>query len=146
MKASTFQEGPSMNLDPASFLADPELIRALSQHATPVPCEAERLLFHQDDPAVGVYILHEGSISLSMISPSGQSLVNVQALVGSLLGLPALISNKPYSLTAVAHAGSQVSFVSRAEFIALMQSDPQLSFKILKILAAEVRSARRAVD
>ena len=133
-----------MQLDPASFTADPELIQALSRHATPVPCETDRLLFNQDDPSVGIYILEEGSASLSMVSSTGQSLIHVQAIPGSLLGLPGLISNQPYSLTAVARAGARVSFVSRDDFTALMQSDPRLSFKILQVLAAEVRSARKA--
>jgi len=135
-----------MQLDPASFVADPELIRALSERASPVPCETDRLLFNQDDPASGVYILHEGSGLLTMVSQSGETLFNVKALPGSLLGLPGLISNQPYSLTAVAQAGAQVSFVSRAEFSAMISSDPQLFFKILQVLAAEVRSARLAMN
>lgn len=132
-----------MQLDPASFVADPKLIRALSERATPVPCETERLLFHQDDPAVGVYILHEGSASLSMISSTGQSLFHAQAMPGSLLGLPGTISNQPYSLTVVAQPGARVSFISHADFTSLMASDPRLAFEILQVLASEVRSARK---
>ena len=133
-----------MQLDPASFVADPELIRALSERATPVACETDRLLFKQDDPAVGIYILHDGTASLNMVSSTGQSLIQVQAMPGSLLGLPGVISDQPYSLTAIASAGARVSFVARDDFKALMNSDPRLSFKMLQVLAAEVRSARKA--
>ncbi len=132
-------------LDPSAFLADPELIDALDAHATPVPCETSRVLFRQDDPSVGLYILHEGVATLSMISPDGHSLFAVQAMPGSLLGLPGLVSGQPYSLSATVCAGSRVSFVSRDEFIALMQADPLLSIKILQVLAAEVHSARKAL-
>jgi CRP-like cAMP-binding protein len=38
-----------------------------------------------------------------------------------------------------------VSYVSRDDFAALMRTDPQLSLKILQVLAAEVSSARRAL-
>ncbi|MGH9560418.1 MAG: Crp/Fnr family transcriptional regulator [Terracidiphilus sp.] len=138
-------KGPFVPLDPAAFLADPELIRALSKHATPFVCEADRLLFHQNDPAVGLYILHEGTVTLSMSSERGEPIFFVRAKGGSLLGLPGLVGNQPYSLTAVACAGAQVSFLARTEFAAIMQSDPALSFKILQVLAAEVRSARRAI-
>ena len=48
MKASTPQGKPFMQLDPDSFVADPELIRVLSERAVPVPCDTDRLLFHQD--------------------------------------------------------------------------------------------------
>ena len=136
---------PLVQLDPAAFLADPELIRALAARSTAVPCESDRILFRQDEPPVGLYILHQGVATLSMTSRDGKSLLAVQALPGSLLGLPGLIGNQPYSLSATAGAGSQVSFVSRDDFTALMHADPFLSLKILQVLAAEVRSARKAL-
>jgi len=134
-----------MHLDPTAFVADPELIRALDARSTPLRCDTDRLLFRQDEPSVGIYILHEGGATLTMNSPSGQQLFSVQVMAGSLLGLPGLIGNQPYSLSAVARAGARVSFVSRAEFTALMQADPLLSIKILRVLAAEVRTARKAL-
>ena len=134
-----------MQLDPTAFLADPELIRALSEHATPIVCDTDRILFQQDDPAAGLYILHKGEATISMTSQQGQTVLSVAAKDGSLLGLPGLISNQPYSLTAVARAGARVSFLGRSEFTTLMESNPPLAFKILQVLAAEVRSARNAL-
>src|SRR5208283_4492451 len=109
MKLSLPQERPLVLLDPTAFLADPELIRALNDHATPIVCDTDRILFHQDDPPVGLYILLEGEATLSMASQQGQAILSVGAKDGSLLGLPGLISNQPYSLSAVARAGAQVS-------------------------------------
>ena len=134
-----------MQLDPTAFLADPELIRALSEHATPIVCDTDRILFQQDAPAAGLYILHKGEATISMTSQQGQTVLSVAAKDGSLLGLPGLVSNQPYSLTAVARAGARVSFLGRTEFTTLMESNPPLAFKILQILAAEVRSARNAL-
>jgi CRP-like cAMP-binding protein len=145
MKVSTPPGRPFVQLDPSAFLADPELIRALDARSTPVPCESDRVLFRQGDPPVGLYILHQGAVTLSMVSDDGKSLFAVQAQPGSLLGLPGLVSSEPYSLSATAGAGSQVNLVSRGEFTALMDADPALSLKILQVLAAEVRSARRAL-
>ena len=145
MRDGKSQEIPHMEFDPTTFVADPELICALDARSTPIPCDTDRLLFRQDEPPVGVYILHEGEAVLSMDAPSGQQLFSVRAPAGSLLGLPGLIGNQPYSLSAIACAGARVSFVSRAQFTSLMQADPLLSLKILQVLAAEVRTARRAL-
>jgi CRP/FNR family cyclic AMP-dependent transcriptional regulator len=142
----SFQERPSVQPDSSAFVADPELIRALETRATPVKCDADGVLFKQDDPAVGVYILQEGAATLTMTSHDGQLIFSVNAVPGSLLGLPALVSDKPYSLTATALAGAKVSFVSREHFLALVQSDPQLSLRMLQVLAAEVRTARQALN
>lgn len=145
MKKSTSLGVPHVQLDPDAFVADPELLRALSGRATLVPCPSDGVLFRQDEPSVGVFILHDGTVTLSMMSGDGHSLFAVQAKPGSILGLPGSISNQPYTLSATARAGAKVSFVSNADLIALMQSDPALSLKMLEVLAAEVRSARKAI-
>jgi CRP-like cAMP-binding protein len=145
MKSTFAQERSLVQLDPTAFLADPELLRTLSEHATPIVCDTDRVLFQQDDSPVGLYILHEGEATISMTSNQGQAILSVQAGSGSLLGLPGLVSNQPYSLTAVAQAGARVSFLGRSEFTALMESNPTLAFKILQVLAAQVRSARLAL-
>jgi CRP-like cAMP-binding protein len=92
---------------------------------------------------VGIFILHKGVVTLSMMSQDGHSLLAAQARPGSILGLPGVISNEPYTLSASAGAGSEVRFVSRDDLTALMHSDPAMSIKMLQVLAAEVRSARK---
>lgn len=68
------------------------------------------------------------------------------ASAGSLLGLPGLIGNEPYSLTARALKGSRLSFVKRDDFSSLMLTDPAMSVRVLRVLAAEVRTARFALS
>ena len=135
-----------MQPDSSAFVADPDLLRALETRATAVKCDEDAVLFNQDEPAVGVYILRQGSVMLTMTARDGQVIFCVEAMPGSLLGLPALISDKPYSLTAAARKGAEVSFVNRTDFFALVQADPQLSLKMLQVLAAEVRTARQALN
>jgi CRP-like cAMP-binding protein len=132
-------------LDPAAFVVDPELIHALDAHSVSVPCKAERVLFRQDEPAVGIFIVHKCPVMLSMMSQDGHSLLAVQARPSSLLGLPGVIGNQPYAMSATAGAGAKVSFVSRDDLTALMQSDPALSLKILDLLAADVRGTRKTL-
>lgn len=134
-----------MQIDPSAFVADPELLHALEKRSTAVPCETDRILFRQGDAPLGLYILERGHATLTMASHGAESMFAIPAEPGSLLGLPGLAGNKPYTLTATAHAGAQVRFVTRENFAALMQTEPGISLKILQVLAAEVRSARRAI-
>ena len=131
--------------DSSAFVADPELIQVLQTKSSPVVCTTNIVLFNQDDIAVGVYIFHQGAATLTMRSIDGRTIFSIPAMPGSLLGLPALISDKPYSLSAIAHPGAEVGFVSRNDFFNLVQSDPTLSLKMLQVLAAEVRTARQAL-
>jgi CRP-like cAMP-binding protein len=76
---------------------------------------------------------------------SGVPVAMVPMAPGALLGLPALIGDKPFTMTAVAKAGARVCFITRNTFSALMLSDPLLSLMILRVMAAELRSARIAI-
>ena len=134
-----------MPLDPSAFVADPELFHALEVRSTPVSCDEDLTLFQQGEPAIGLYMLHAGDATLSIDSDEGVPILSVRATAGSLLGLPSLLGNQSYTMTAIAHAGAQVSFVSQGEFTALIEANPDLSLKVLKVLANEVRSARRAL-
>lgn len=135
-----------MKLDSAAFVADPELIEALEKIATTVPCGEDRILFKQGDCPQGLFILDQGEITLTMTSPGGQQIMEIQAQPGSLLGLPGLIGEGPYTLSAIARDGARLSFVPREQFACLMKAEPRLSFKILQVLAAELRSARQALS
>ena len=134
-----------MKLDPSAFVADPELIQALDKHSTPISCDTDHVLFNQGDHPQGLYILHQGETTITMESPTGEQLMSIQAPAGSLLGLPGLIGNEPYTLSAIARNGARLSFVPRDEITSLMRADPLLSLKMLQVMAAEVRSARNAL-
>jgi CRP-like cAMP-binding protein len=134
-----------MNLDPAAFHADPDLLSGLEPKSVPIECNDFRVLFRQGENPDGLYILFSGSATLTMNSPQGKQIVSMQPDPGSVLGLPGLIGNEPYTLTAVAHPGAVLGYISRDQFLALMSSDQGLAFKVLQVLAAEVRAARNAL-
>lgn len=135
-----------MKLDPSAFVADLDLIQALEKQSTEIICNGDRTLFKQGDLPVGLFILNQGETTLTMTSPRGDQVMQIQAEAGSLLGLPGLIGNEPYTLTAIARAGARLSFVSREEYACVMQTNSLLALKILEVLAAEVRSARYALS
>jgi CRP-like cAMP-binding protein len=109
---------------------------------TPAP---NGVLFREGDAPDGVYYLKAGKAMLTMSSDHKAVMMAVRADAGSLLGLPAVMGDRPYSLTAWAAASTEVYKLSRFDFDEMIQSDPKLSLDLLSILAAEVRSARVAL-
>jgi CRP-like cAMP-binding protein len=81
-----------------------------------------------------------------MTSRSGDQVMSIPVSAGSLLGLPAILGDQPYSLTAMVFKGAQLSLVTRDDFSLLMLNEPSLSLSLLRVLAAEVRSARLAIS
>jgi CRP-like cAMP-binding protein len=128
----------------SAFVADSELVGELEKRATPVAVSGDRVLFHQGDAPTGVYILSKGSAKLTSIT-DGDPLLSIQTGAGSLLGVPAVVGTKPYTLTAEALEGAEVSVLSCEDFVHLMHTEPALSFRVLQVLAAEVRFARESL-
>lgn len=135
----------AVKLDSSAFVADPELLAALEAHSKTIVCSEDRLLFQQGESPAGLYILRSGRVTLSMISLTGEQLISTEVATGALLGLPGVIGNQPYTLTGRAAQGAELGFVSTQDFSALMLKDPGLSLKVLRVLAAEVRTARSAI-
>ena len=129
----------------SAFVADPELILELEKQSKPFVLGADGVLFHQGDAPTAVYILRRGSARLTSQS-DGDAMLSIRAGAGSLLGVPAVVGAKPYSLTAEALDGAEVSLLSSADFVHLMSTQPTLSFRVLQVLAEEVRFAREALS
>ena len=134
-----------MQFETASFVADPQLIEALSERGIELDCGEDLTLFHQGDQPEGLYLLHSGQVTITMDNAAGDRLVSMFAQPGSLLGLPAVMGNVGYSLSAEASKGAKVSFVSREDFLGIMLTEPRLALKVVEVLAAEVRSARSVI-
>jgi CRP-like cAMP-binding protein len=145
MTTQTYWSG-SLNFDSSSFIAEKELIEALEKRSSTVVCTDARCLFAQGGAPAGLYILRKGSARLTMQSPTGGSLLSIALHPGSLLGLPALVANEPYTLTATAEKNAELGFVAKEDFNSLMLSDPSLALRVLRVLAAEVRTARHAIS
>ena len=138
--------GIPMHLDPSAFVADSELVEALSRRAVSFVCDSDRVLFRQGETPNGIYLVQQGMATLSMAAASGERILEFDTTAGALLGLPGLVSNQPYTLTALARAGARIGFISNVNFAEFMKSSPSLGFKILQVLAAEVSAARRAMS
>jgi CRP-like cAMP-binding protein len=128
----------------SSFVADPKLFQELKSRAKAITLGTDRILFRQGDAPTGVYLLRKGTARLTSRS-DGEEIFDVKVGAGSLLGLPAVIGMKPYSLTAEVLEGAELSMLTCEDFVNLMQMEPSMPFRLLQVLAAEVRFARETL-
>lgn len=80
-----------------------------------------------------------------MKAGNGVEVLRLAVGPGSILGVPAVVTKGPYTLSAVACPGAEVDFVELGDFEDLMQTEPALFPLVLSVLAAEVRSSRIAL-
>ena len=129
----------------SEILADNELCEEIEKWSTPILTRAGELLFRQGEGPGYAFFVKTGEIGLTMRVSSG-AVWAVRAKAGSLVGLPAVVGNEPYSMTAKAIRDSEICQLSRHDFQRLMQQNSRFCRNVLQILAAEVHAARKALS
>ncbi len=105
---------------------------------------SDEILFRQGEPADCLYFVKSGEASLTM--QAGDKEVRIRAGQGALLGIPAIVGNQPYSMTATAGTDTEISRISSVAFNDLLKTEPKMQQAVLLILAGEVRVARQALS
>lgn len=83
------------------------------------------LFLEKQDPR-GVFVLCAGQVKLSISSSAGKTLILRIAKAGEILGLTAVMSNKPYEVTAETLHPCQIAFVRREDFLRLVKKYPEM--------------------
>ena len=129
----------------SEILADSELCEEIEKLSGPILKRAGEILFREGESPGDAFFVKTGEVALTM-RVSGGAVWAVRAKKGSLVGLPAVVGNEPYSMTAKAILDSQICQISHDDFQRLMQQNPRFCCNILQILAAEVHAARKALS
>ena len=132
-----------MSIPSLETIIDPELTeKIICRSAEIIPQDG--ILFRQGEPADCLYFVRSGEASLMM--QAGSKEVRIRAGQGSVLGIPAVVGNQPYSMTAIAGSDTEISRISSVAFKDLLETEPKMQKAVLLILAGEVRVARQALS
>lgn len=102
------------------------------------------ILFQQGDAPVGVYLVRKGAVRMTVKAGGSEVLMRI-AHPGAVIGLPGVLGNKPYSLTAVVTQASELAFVPAEKLIEAVRVNPLLGLQVLQLLSEDVRNARGAI-
>ncbi|WP_109486050.1 Crp/Fnr family transcriptional regulator [Occallatibacter savannae] len=137
---SDFRDSPALS----GVKASGELLREFQQRGKTLTCKPATVLFTQGEPAKQVYFVVSGVVILTLPLSTTKTMKFV-ADEGSIIGIPAAVSNAAYSMTAIVWTDSELIVLDREVFCEAVAHDPALSSGVLQILAAETRSARLAI-
>jgi CRP-like cAMP-binding protein len=104
--------------------------------------QANKVLFQRGENALGVFVVLSGTVELSLGNERSRQSINRTMGPGTILGLPAAVSEEPYSMTATTLESCELIFVRRETIVHLLSSDPQLAMPLLQTLAHEVHQLR----
>ena len=102
------------------------------------------VLFQQGDAPIGVYLVRKGAVRMTVKAGGSEVLMRI-AHPGAVIGLPGVLGNKPYSLTAIAMQATELSFVPAEKLVEAVRANPLLGLQVLQLLSEDVRTARGAI-
>ena len=130
--------GPRANVLKASEKLRSSLEAAGSKQQYPFA----HVLFREDGENAGVFLVCKGRVRMSV---KNLPKLNREFGAGSLLGLPSSFTGRPYSLTALTLAESEIVHVAREQFLELMRSQPDLCREATDMLGREVTFIQSAL-
>jgi len=111
----------------------------LAQRAVARKFSAGEIVFSEDDPCTGMYVVESGHIRIFKTSPSGrEQVLSIEGPGGSVAELPVFDGgNYPASVSAVEN--STLLFIGKQDFHALCLAHPQVALKVLRVIGARLR-------
>ncbi len=128
-----------------AFYAHPDLQKALERVSTPVSKKKGTVLFRQGQQPEGVFLLQAGKAELTLRATAEGTVLPRTVGPGSVLGLPASIGGKPYSLTAKTVEDCTLGFVERKKVVKLLRDDGHLCMHAVEIIGRELTALRHEV-
>jgi CRP-like cAMP-binding protein len=120
----------------------PELTTALEEIGTTVIGPRGTVLFKQGQKPTGVMLLRKGRVRLSLRCED-EELTYRTVGPGYLLGLPAIMGDRPYSLTAETLDHCVLSALDKDRMMKLLAERNDLSLQAVAMLADEVARMRK---
>jgi CRP/FNR family transcriptional regulator len=96
-------------------------------------------LFHEGDPAHGLYVVQTGAISVQRVSPGGKEQIISVFRAGQSFAEAALASPGGYPADARALESSRVLLIPKADLLALLRRRPELALRMLGSMSQHLR-------
>jgi CRP-like cAMP-binding protein len=93
----------------------------------------------------GLYCINSGKIKVTQNGSDGREKIVHLCKNGDVMGYRAVLSGDKYSCSATALENSSVCFIPTKVFIAMVEKDPKLAFKIINLFSSELKIAERNI-
>lgn len=99
--------------------------------------DAGQVMFNAGDAAEAAYIIIEGSVEISVPTPSGPIIVNTLGK-NEILGEIAIFGDVPRTATAKAITKLETLKISKDMFVKVIRENPDAAVELIKILAGRL--------
>jgi len=99
------------------------------------------MLFIEGQMARGVFVLCSGKVKLSTTSREGKTIITKISDSGDVLGLNAVVSNRPYEVTAEMMEPGQANFIPKDSLQLMLKDFPEAAMRVAQQLSRNYYTA-----
>src|SRR5947209_2980567 len=103
------------------------------------PLEKDEYLFHEGDPARGLYIVQRGSVNVHRVNAAGKEQIIHIFRAGESFAEVTLATDRGYPADARALESTQVLLVQKDGILALLRRRPELAVRMLGSMSGHLR-------
>jgi CRP/FNR family transcriptional regulator len=113
----------------------PEALRFFDQIKYTAVYPRGAVLFVEGQQPMGIYVVCSGKVKLYTTSADGKTLITQIADPGEVLGVNAVVSGRPFEVTAETLEPCHVKFARRDDFLSFLRTYGEVSLRILQLLS-----------
>lgn len=122
-------------------------IVASQGHAHQRLYKRRQVLYYEESPAVGIYLVQTGRVKLYKVSPEGKQHILKLAERGDVVALESILASDSYTTTAEMIEEGTVWFLDRETALDLIAREPQMALEIMGTLSQElIKDAEERLD
>jgi CRP-like cAMP-binding protein len=114
-----------------------DLQTTIQKHCTRIRKSKSTVLFRRGEKSTGMFIVISGKVTLDF-GVDGSLAINRAFGPGALVGLPAALTKRNYSMTATVTADAELGFLPSRELDSLLREHSDLCQELLRILGERI--------
>ena len=97
------------------------------------------VIFYQEDPGDGLYVVKSGGVKIALTTPEGQESLIALMAPGDCFGELAVLDGEPRSAMAVALGPTEAYFLRRADYLEFLDRSPAVARRVIRMLCHRLR-------
>lgn len=105
-----------------------------------------QFIFTEGNRPMGLFCIHKGKVKIFKVGLDGKEQIVRLAKNSEVIGYRSLISGEMYQASASALEESVICFIPKNIFFELLQSNPDLSMNVVRLISNDLRRAERRIS
>ncbi len=123
-----------------------EQMRMVGRRTVMREVRRREVLYLPGDAGDRIYLLKRGVVKISAIQEDGREVLLALLHRGEVFGEEAVLDAGPRDHMAEAHEDALICIVTRQDFMDMLRSNPEMTFKVTKLIGLRLKTFRTRVE